>query len=91
VKSEPRNREPEREADDQKRQRQDACERRTALQPRAAFAQAAGPERLRHERVEAEEQAELGLVLDLALDRGTDRELLDEHFPGIAHGLLEAE
>src|SRR5882757_5746183 len=41
--------------------------------------------------VEAEEQTELGLVLDFAFDRGTDRELLDEHFPGIAHGLLEAE
>src|ERR1700733_10291448 len=41
--------------------------------------------------LEAEEQAELGLVLDLALDRRSDRELLDEHFPGIAHGLLEAE
>src|SRR6195952_2410148 len=40
---------------------------------------------------EPEEQAELGLVLDLALDRRTDREFLDEHFPGIAHGLLEAE
>src|SRR5580693_8384356 len=41
--------------------------------------------------LEAEEQAELGLVLDLALDRRSDREFLDEHFPGIAHGLLEAE
>src|ERR1700731_1292427 len=41
--------------------------------------------------LEPEEQAELGLVLDLALDRGADRELLDEHFPGIAHGLLETE
>src|SRR6185437_10860236 len=40
---------------------------------------------------EPEEQAELGLVLDLALDRRSDRELLDEHFPGIAHGLLETE
>src|ERR1700733_2392015 len=41
--------------------------------------------------LEPEEQTELGLVLDLALDGGADRELLDEHFPGIAHGLLETE
>src|SRR6185312_15259382 len=41
--------------------------------------------------LEAEEQAELGLVLDLPLDHRTDRELLDEDLPGIAHGLLEAE
>src|SRR3979490_25182 len=41
--------------------------------------------------LEPEEQAELGLVLDLAFDRGADREFLDEDFPGIAHGLLEAE
>src|SRR6202165_4051267 len=41
--------------------------------------------------LEPEEQAELGLVLDLALDRRSDREFFDEHFPGIAHGLLEAE
>src|SRR4051812_15685646 len=41
--------------------------------------------------VEAQEQAELGLVLDLAFDGRADRELLDEHFPGIAHGLLETE
>src|SRR6201992_2975954 len=41
--------------------------------------------------LETEEQTELGLVLDLALDGRTDRELLDEHFPGIAHGLLETE
>src|SRR5450631_1380238 len=41
--------------------------------------------------LEPEEQAELGLVLDLAFDRRSDREFLDEHFPGIAHGLLEAE
>src|ERR1700754_4943865 len=40
---------------------------------------------------ETQEQAEFGLVLDLAFDRRADRELLDEHFPGIAHGLLEAE
>src|SRR5882757_5383979 len=41
--------------------------------------------------LEPEEQAEFGLVLDLAFDRRTDREFFDEHFPGIAHGLLEAE
>src|SRR5262249_13469120 len=40
---------------------------------------------------ETQEQTELGLVLDLALDRRTNRMLLDEDFPGIAHGLLEAE
>src|SRR3954469_6647649 len=36
-----------------------------------------------------QEQAELGLVLDLALDHRPDREFLDEHFPRVAHGLLE--
>src|SRR6266478_5946479 len=41
--------------------------------------------------LETEEQAELGLVLDLAFDGRTDREFLDENFPGVAHGLLEAE
>src|SRR5713226_1985169 len=41
--------------------------------------------------VEAEEQAELGLVLDLAFDLGPGRILLDELFPRIAHGLLETE
>src|SRR6202048_4117758 len=41
--------------------------------------------------LEPEEQTELGLVLDLAFDRRSDREFFDEHFPGIAHGLLEAE
>ena len=41
--------------------------------------------------VEAEEQAELGLVLDLAFDDRAGRILLDEHLPRIAHGLLEAE
>src|SRR3984893_937257 len=41
--------------------------------------------------VEPEEEAELGLVLDLALDDGAGRILLDEDLPGIAHGLLEAE
>src|SRR5450759_2182506 len=41
--------------------------------------------------LEPEEQAELGLVLDLAFDRRSDREFFDEHFPGIAHGLLETE
>src|SRR6185437_12356198 len=44
-----------------------------------------------HVAVEAEEQAELCLVLDLAFDGGTRRMLLDEHLPRIAHGLLEAE
>src|SRR5207244_564194 len=34
--------------------------------------------------VEAEEQAELGLVLDLAFDRGAGRILLDEDLPRIA-------
>src|SRR6266403_2154145 len=41
--------------------------------------------------VEPEKEAELGLVLDLALDDGAGRILLDEDLPGIAHGLLEAE
>ena len=41
--------------------------------------------------VEAEEQAELGLVLDLALDDRAGRILLDEDLPRIAHGLLETE
>src|SRR3984893_14352441 len=41
--------------------------------------------------VEPEEEAELGLVLDLALDDGAGRIFLDEDLPGIAHGLLEAE
>src|SRR5471030_2014964 len=41
--------------------------------------------------LEPEEQAELGLVLDLAFDRRSDREFLDEHFPGVTHGLLETE
>src|SRR5262245_7940468 len=41
--------------------------------------------------VEAEEQAELGLVLDLALDHAAGRMLLEKHLPRIAHGLLEAE
>ena len=41
--------------------------------------------------VEAEEQAELGLVLDLAFDHRAGRIFLDEHLPRIAHGLLEAE
>src|SRR2546423_2586451 len=41
--------------------------------------------------VEPEEQAEFGLVLDLALDSGTDRVLLDESLPRIAHRLLQAE
>src|SRR5215212_8984044 len=41
--------------------------------------------------LETEEQAELGLVFDLAFDSRSDRELLYEYFPGISHGLLEAE
>src|SRR5580693_3777591 len=41
--------------------------------------------------VETEEQAEFGLVLDLALDLGTGRIFLQEHFPRVAHGLLETE
>src|SRR5580704_4468354 len=41
--------------------------------------------------LEPEEQAELGLVLDLALDHRADREFLDEDFPWIAHGLFETE
>src|SRR5689334_22968419 len=44
-----------------------------------------------HVAVEAEEQAELGLVLDLAFDRGARRILLDEDLPRVAHGLLETE
>src|SRR5262249_43199805 len=41
--------------------------------------------------VEPEEQAELGLVLDLALDHAPLRILLQEDLPRIAHRLLEAE
>src|SRR6202035_1649493 len=41
--------------------------------------------------VEAEEQAELGLVLDFALDQRAGRIFLQEHFPRITHGLLETE
>src|SRR5262249_45075492 len=41
--------------------------------------------------LEPEEQTEFGLVLDLAFDNRTDREFLDEQFPGIAHGLFETE
>src|SRR4029077_319423 len=41
--------------------------------------------------VEAEEQAELGLVLDLAFDLRAGRIFLQEHFPRIAHGLLQSE
>src|SRR3569623_3075 len=40
--------------------------------------------------VEAEEQAELGLVLDLAFDDRSRRVLLDEDLPRVTHGLLEA-
>ena len=41
--------------------------------------------------VEADEQAELGLVLDLALDGRADGMLLDERFPRVLQRLLEAE
>ena len=41
--------------------------------------------------VEADEQAELGGVLDFALDDRADRVLLGEDLPRIALGLLEAE
>src|SRR5690606_14364230 len=40
---------------------------------------------------QADEQAELGRVLDLALDHGADRVLLGEFFPRVALGLLETE
>ena len=40
---------------------------------------------------QADEQAELGDVLDLALELGADRMLGDEAFPRIGQGLLEAE
>src|SRR3954447_6939100 len=41
--------------------------------------------------LEAQEQTELGLVLDFALDRRTGRVTFDEDLPRVAHGLLEAE
>ena len=41
--------------------------------------------------VETDEQAELGDVLDLALDRRAERMVLLEALPGIAQALLEAE
>src|SRR5258705_2590935 len=41
--------------------------------------------------LEPEEQAEFGLVLDLAFDGRSHREFFDEHFPGVAHGLLETQ
>jgi hypothetical protein len=40
---------------------------------------------------EADEQTELGLVLDLALDLGADRMGLREGFPWVLQGLLEAQ
>jgi hypothetical protein len=40
---------------------------------------------------EADEQAELGLVLDFAFDFGAGRDGLCEHFPRILERLLEAE
>src|SRR3954447_14163203 len=43
-----------------------------------------------HIALEPEEQTELGLVLDLAFHGRSDLELLDENFPGVSHGLLEA-
>ena len=44
-----------------------------------------------HIAVEADEQAEFGLVLDFAFDGRADRELLGEGFPRVCQGLLEAE
>ena len=41
--------------------------------------------------LEADEQAELGLVLDLALDHRAGRMLLGEGLPRVLQGLLEAE
>ena len=41
--------------------------------------------------VEADEEAELGLVLDLALDSRADRMLLGEGFPRVLQRLLEAK
>ena len=40
---------------------------------------------------QADEQAELGDVLDLALELGADRVLLDEALPRVGQALLEAE
>src|SRR6266702_2033930 len=40
---------------------------------------------------ETQEQTELGLDLDLALDGRTGRVTFDEDLPGVAHGLLETE
>ena len=40
---------------------------------------------------QADEQAELGDVADLALELAADRMLLDEGFPRIGHDLLQAE
>ncbi len=41
--------------------------------------------------LEADEQTELGLVLDLALDLGAGRVLLGEGLPRVLQGLLETE
>ncbi len=41
--------------------------------------------------VETEKEAELGLILDLALDNAAGRIFLDEDLPRIAHGLLQAK
>src|SRR5439155_26834576 len=40
---------------------------------------------------QADEQAELGNVADLALDRAADRVLFDEGVPRVRHDLLQAE
>src|SRR5690606_13949021 len=44
-----------------------------------------------HVAVQADEQAEFGLVLDLALDNRADRMVAGESFPRILQRLLEAE
>src|SRR3569833_2136379 len=44
-----------------------------------------------HVAVETDEQTELGLVLDLALDGRADRELLGEGLPRVGEGLLETQ
>src|SRR5690349_4813771 len=44
-----------------------------------------------HIAIETKEEAEFGLVFDLAFDGRARRMFLDEHFPRIAHGLLETK
>src|SRR5262245_35849096 len=44
-----------------------------------------------HVAIEAQEQPELGLVLDFAFDHGAGRIFLDKGLPRIAHRLLETE